>query len=79
MLRWVNFLFALFPNKSSVYVDLVEVLQAHPYAEMLGMITAGDLSPERRIGRTINLEESIDALTSMNEFNTTGVTVITEF
>ena len=54
-------------------------MQAHRYAEMLDMITAGDLSPERLIGRTINLEESIDALTSMNEFNTTGVTVITEF
>ena len=54
-------------------------MQAHRYTEMLEMITAGKLSPERLIGRTINLEESIDALTSMNEFNTTGVTVITEF
>jgi alcohol dehydrogenase len=43
------------------------------------MINAGKLSPERLIGETINLEESITVLTSMNEFNTTGVTVITEF
>ena len=54
-------------------------MQAHRYTEMLEMIMAGKLSPERLIGRTINLEESIDALTSMNEFSTTGVTVITEF
>ncbi len=54
-------------------------MQAHRYTEMLEMVTAGKLSPERLIGRTINLEESIEALTSMNEFNTTGVTVITEF
>ncbi len=54
-------------------------MQAHRYGDMLEMIVSGKLSPERLIGRTINLEESIDALTSMNEFNTTGVTVITEF
>jgi len=36
------------------------------------------LSPERLIGETINLEESITVLVSMNEFNTIGVTVITE-
>ncbi len=54
-------------------------MQAYRYVEMLEMIIAGKLSPERLIGETINLEESIAVLTSMNEFNTTGVTVITEF
>jgi alcohol dehydrogenase len=54
-------------------------MQAYRYAEMLEMITAGDLSPERLIGRTISLEESIAVLTSMNDFSTTGVTIITEF
>jgi alcohol dehydrogenase len=54
-------------------------MQAYRYAEMLAMITAGDLSPERLIGRTISLEESIAVLTSMNDFSTTGVTIITEF
>jgi alcohol dehydrogenase len=54
-------------------------MQAHRYVEMIEMINAGKLSPERLIGETINLEESITVLTSMNEFNTTGVTVITEF
>lgn len=54
-------------------------MQAHRYAEMLEMITAGILSPEKLIGRTISLEESIEVLTSMGEFDTNGVTIITEF
>jgi len=54
-------------------------MQAHRYVDMLEMISAGRLSPEKLIGRTITLEKSIAALTSMNEFSTTGVTVITEF
>ena len=54
-------------------------MQAHRYGEMLGMIAAGDLEPERLIGRTIDLQESIAALTSMGDFDTTGVTVITRF
>ena len=54
-------------------------MQAHRYAEMLDMISAGRLAPEKLIGRTISLEESIDALTSMSEFSNHGVTIITEF
>jgi len=54
-------------------------MQAHRYADMLAMITAGDLSPGKLIGRTISLEESIAALTSMNDFSNMGVMVITKF
>ena len=54
-------------------------MQAYRYEEMLDMIVAGKLSPEKLIGATISLEESIAALTSMNEFNSAGVTVITSF
>ena len=54
-------------------------MQAYRYTEMLQMIQAGKLSPEKLIGDTISLEESIAVLTTMNEFNSTGVTVITEF
>jgi alcohol dehydrogenase len=54
-------------------------MQAHRYDEMLGMITAGKLSPEKLIGDMISLEESIAALTSMNEFKSGGVTLITSF
>jgi alcohol dehydrogenase len=46
---------------------------------MLRMIDAGNLAPERLVGKTISLEESIPALMSMNDFDTTGVTVITRF
>jgi alcohol dehydrogenase len=54
-------------------------MQAYRYDEMLAMITAGSLSPERLIGQTIDLDESIAALTSMHDFDTTGVTIITGF
>ena len=54
-------------------------MQAYRYAEMLAMISTGRLSPEKLITRTIRLEESIAALMSMNDFSTTGVTVIAEF
>ena len=54
-------------------------MQAHRYAEMLRMIDAGNLAPERLVGKTISLEESIPALMSMNDFANTGVTVITRF
>jgi len=54
-------------------------MQAYRYVEMLEMIVAGDLSPERLIGKTIDLEESISVLTAMNDFSTTGVTIITKF
>jgi alcohol dehydrogenase len=54
-------------------------MQAHRYAEMLRMIDAGNLAPERLVGKTISLEESIPALMSMNDFDTTGVAVISRF
>jgi alcohol dehydrogenase len=54
-------------------------MQAHRYVEMLEMITAGRLAPERLIGKTVCLEEAIAELTSMNSFDTNGVAVITEF
>lgn len=52
-------------------------MQAHRYAEMFEMIAVGKLSPEKLIGRTISLDESIEVLTSMGEFRTNGVTIIT--
>ena len=54
-------------------------MQAHRYDAMLGMIAAGELAPQKLIGRTIDLEGSIAALTSMDNFDTTGVTIITGF
>lgn len=54
-------------------------MQAHRYAEMLELIVAGKLAPERLIGKTVCLEAAIAELTSMNNFDTNGVTVITAF
>ena len=54
-------------------------MQAHRYDVMLSMILAGTLQPERLIGRTITLEESIGVLTRMDSFEEVGVTIVTEF
>jgi alcohol dehydrogenase len=54
-------------------------MQAHRYDAMLAMIQSGKLSPEKLIGKTISLEQSIDALMNMDKFETAGVTVVTKF
>jgi alcohol dehydrogenase len=46
---------------------------------MMAMLQTGKLAPEKLIGKTISLEQSIEALMSMDKFDVTGVTVITEF
>ncbi len=51
-------------------------MQAHRYPAMLEMIRAGKLSPEKLIGKTICLEESLDELVTMDKFGGTGITVI---
>jgi alcohol dehydrogenase len=67
-----------------VIADELEILgshgmQAHRYGAMLAMIESGKLAPTRLIGRRINLEQSIAALTGMDTFADTGVTVVTAF
>ncbi|OIQ68356.1 L-idonate 5-dehydrogenase [mine drainage metagenome] len=54
-------------------------MQAHRYGAMFAMMRSGKLAPERLIGKTINLEQSIDALINMDKFEGAGVTVVTEF
>lgn len=54
-------------------------MQAHKYPQMLEMIKAGKLSPEKLIERTVSLEESIGILPEMNKFKNSGVTVINSF
>jgi alcohol dehydrogenase len=43
------------------------------------MIETGKVMPEKLIGRTIMLEQSIDALVNVDKFEVAGVTVVTEF
>ena len=54
-------------------------MQAHRYDVMLAMIMSGKLQPEKLLGKTISLAESIDALMAMDRPKSSGVTVVTEF
>ena len=46
---------------------------------MLEMIRQGKLKPNKLIGKTVSLEESIEELMNMSDFTGTGVTVIDRF
>jgi alcohol dehydrogenase len=54
-------------------------MQAHRYDAMLAMVQSGKLAPEKLIGKTISLEQSIEALMTMDRFEGVGVTVVTRF
>ncbi|CAB5081767.1 Alcohol dehydrogenase (EC [Olavius algarvensis associated proteobacterium Delta 3] len=54
-------------------------MQAHKYSELLLMIRAGKLFPEKLVQKTISLEESLDELVTMDSFSGTGITVIDKF
>ncbi|HEX8954803.1 MAG TPA: zinc-dependent alcohol dehydrogenase family protein [Burkholderiaceae bacterium] len=54
-------------------------MQAHRYDVMMPMILAGKLKPELLVGKEISLEQSIEALMSMDKFEGTGTTVVTRF
>ena len=54
-------------------------MQAHRYDALFALIEAGKLAPEKLIGKTITLEQSIGALVNMDKFEVAGVTVVTEF
>jgi len=54
-------------------------MQAHRYPEMLELIVAGVLQPQRLVGRTVALEEAPAELEAMAGFAATGITVIDRF
>jgi alcohol dehydrogenase len=54
-------------------------MQAHRYDAMFAMLKSGRLAPQKLVGKTINLEQSIPALMNMNRFENIGVTIVTEF
>jgi alcohol dehydrogenase len=54
-------------------------MQAHRYPAMLEMIRTGQLQPEKLIGRTISLDESVTLLPNMHRDSSLGVTVINSF
>jgi alcohol dehydrogenase len=51
-------------------------MQAHRYQDMLEMISAGKLEPQRLIGKTVPLEEAPQELQGMTDFGAIGITVI---
>ena len=67
-----------------IIADELEILgchgmQAYRYTEMLEMIRNSALTPEKLVGKRINLDESLAALVNMDNFEGTGSTVINEF
>jgi len=51
-------------------------MQAHRYQAMLDMIRLGQLQPEKLLGPTISLEESVSVLPHLNQNRSPGITVI---
>ena len=54
-------------------------MQAYKYSDLLAMISAGKLQPQKLISKTITLEESLTELAEMHNFRGTGVSVIDRF
>ena len=54
-------------------------IQAYKYDSLLEMIKSGRLQPEKLIGKTVSLEESLTELPEMGNFGGTGVTVVNTF
>ncbi len=54
-------------------------IQAHKFDDIFAMINSGKLQPEKLIGKMITLEESLQALAEMDNFDHIGVTVINRF
>lgn len=54
-------------------------MQANRYDQMLDMIKLGKLNPSLLVANTINLNEVIDKLPTLNQSKTIGISVITEF
>jgi len=54
-------------------------MQAQRYPQMLHMVAAGHLHPEKLLEKTIPIEKASEVLESMSDFGTTGVAVINTF
>jgi alcohol dehydrogenase len=54
-------------------------MQAHRYPEIFALIANDRIRPQKLIGRTIALDDAPAALTEMNSFAGTGITIIDRF
>ena len=50
-------------------------MQAHRYEALFELLSTGHLDPARLVGRTVTLEESIEALVTMDQPGEPGITV----
>ena len=48
-------------------------------SKILGLVAAGDVQPERLIGRRVDLAEGVDTLMRLDTDSETGMTIITDF
>jgi alcohol dehydrogenase len=51
-------------------------MAAHAYGDMLGLVSAGRLRPDRLVTRTISLAETPDALAALSTASPTGITMV---
>ncbi|EDP71620.1 hypothetical protein FBALC1_04012 [Flavobacteriales bacterium ALC-1] len=54
-------------------------LQAYKYKDMISMILSGQLNPKNLISNTISLSDVPDILPNMENFNSSGIKIITSF
>jgi alcohol dehydrogenase len=54
-------------------------MQAHAYPEMMQMIREGKIAPQTLIGKQISLEDAVEALISMDNFQENGMVMIDRF
>ena len=54
-------------------------MQAHRYDVMLAMMAEGKLAPQKLVGKHLALDEAPAALMAMDQFEGTGISVITRF
>jgi alcohol dehydrogenase len=54
-------------------------IQAYRYGTIFELIQSGKLVPSKLIGRTVSLEESLEELTTMDQFKGIGIAVIDRF
>lgn len=54
-------------------------LQPSRYPEMLDMIKTGKIDPSKLVSETISIEEVPDTLAAMNDYDTMGIPVCSEF
>jgi alcohol dehydrogenase len=54
-------------------------MQAHAYPEMMQMILQGKIAPQNLIGNRISLEDAVEALISMDNFQENGMVMIDRF